>query len=49
MPFEAPQSYSDGKVVRWTEEAESGGGESGNPASVLKLTAKGAGARAAAP
>ncbi|MER6978154.1 DUF1775 domain-containing protein [Streptomyces carpinensis] len=36
------QTYSDGKTVRWIEEA-SGGEEPENPAPFLKLTAKGAG------
>jgi len=36
------QTYSDGKTVRWIEEASSGGDEPENPAPVLKLTAKGA-------
>ncbi|MDQ0937139.1 YcnI family protein [Streptomyces turgidiscabies] len=35
------QTYSDGKTVRWIEEASSGGDEPENPAPVLKLTAKG--------
>ncbi|MDX3746457.1 YcnI family protein [Streptomyces sp. AK08-02] len=35
------QTYSDGKTVRWIEEA-SGGEEPENPAPVLKLTAKAA-------
>ncbi|MEW2113911.1 YcnI family protein [Streptomyces sp. NPDC005474] len=34
------QTYSDGKTVRWIEEATSGGDEPENPAPVLKLTAK---------
>jgi len=41
-PFKTLQTYSDGKTVRWIEEAESGGDEPENPAPVLKLTAKGA-------
>ncbi|MEU0965970.1 YcnI family protein [Streptomyces sp. NPDC005917] len=42
LTFKALQTYSDGKTVRWIEEAQSGGGEPANPAPVLKLTAKGA-------
>jgi uncharacterized protein YcnI len=42
LTFKALQTYSDGKVVRWIEEAEQGGEEPENPAPVLKLTAKGA-------
>ncbi|MGW0994320.1 YcnI family copper-binding membrane protein [Streptomyces sp. NPDC002523] len=41
LTFKALQTYSDGKTVRWIEEA-SGGDEPENPAPVLKLTAKGA-------
>ncbi|MEU3843799.1 DUF1775 domain-containing protein [Streptomyces sp. NPDC028635] len=36
----ATEPYSDGKTVRWIEEAQ-GGQEPENPAPVLKLTAKG--------
>ncbi|GAA3784286.1 YcnI family protein [Streptomyces coacervatus] len=42
LTFKTLQTYSDGKTVRWIEEAQSGGGEPENPAPVLKLTAKGA-------
>ncbi|MFF0090241.1 YcnI family protein [Streptomyces canus] len=35
------QTYSDGKVVRWIEEAAQGDEEPENPAPVLKLTAAG--------
>ncbi|MBX7557332.1 YcnI family protein, partial [Streptomyces sp. tea 10] len=41
LTFKTLQTYSDGKIVRWIEEA-SGGQEPENPAPVLKLTAKGA-------
>lgn len=41
LTFKALQTYSDGKTVRWIEEAESGAEEPENPAPVLKLTAKG--------
>jgi uncharacterized protein YcnI len=44
LAFKTLQTYSDGKTVRWIEEAESGGEEPENPAPVLKLTAKAAGA-----
>ncbi|MCH5677484.1 YcnI family copper-binding membrane protein [Streptomyces gilvus] len=40
LTFKTLQTYSDGKTVRWIEEA-SGGEEPENPAPVLKLTAKG--------
>ncbi|KQW02711.1 DUF1775 domain-containing protein [Streptomyces sp. Root369] len=40
LTVKALQTYSDGKTVRWIEEA-SGGQEPENPAPVLKLTAKG--------
>ncbi|MFF2206181.1 YcnI family protein [Streptomyces sp. NPDC058145] len=42
LTFKTLQTYSDGKTVRWIEEAEQGGEEPENPAPVLKLTAKGA-------
>ncbi|MCQ9129571.1 YcnI family copper-binding membrane protein [Streptomyces hilarionis] len=42
LAFKTLQTYSDGKTVRWIEEAESGGDEPENPAPVLKLTAEGA-------
>ncbi|MFF7358668.1 YcnI family protein [Streptomyces filipinensis] len=41
LAFKILQTYSDGKVVRWIEEAQ-GGQEPENPAPVLKLTAKAA-------
>ncbi|SOE31392.1 Uncharacterized protein YcnI [Streptomyces sp. OK228] len=41
LTFKTLQTYSDGKTVRWIEEA-SGGQEPENPAPVLKLTAKSA-------
>lgn len=41
MTFKTLQTYSDGKTVRWIEEA-SGGQAPENPAPVLKLTAKSA-------
>ncbi|MEU6497268.1 DUF1775 domain-containing protein [Streptomyces sp. NPDC046984] len=40
MTFNPLQAYSDGKTVRWIEEAQQGGDEPGNPVPVLKLTAK---------
>ncbi|MGJ5752403.1 uncharacterized protein YcnI [Streptomyces puniciscabiei] len=40
LTFKTLQTYSDGKIVRWIEEAQ-GGQEPENPAPVLKLTAKG--------
>ncbi|MFF5013606.1 YcnI family protein [Streptomyces sp. NPDC001165] len=42
LTFKTLQTYSDGKTVRWIEEAQQGGEEPENPAPVLKLTAKGA-------
>jgi uncharacterized protein YcnI len=42
LTFKTLQTYSDGKTVRWIEEAQSGGDEPENPAPVLELTAKGA-------
>ncbi|WP_327691807.1 YcnI family protein [Streptomyces sp. NBC_00461] len=42
LTFKTLQTYSDGKTVRWIEEAQSGEDEPENPAPVLKLTAKGA-------
>ncbi|MEU9167560.1 YcnI family protein [Streptomyces sp. NPDC048420] len=39
LVFKALQTYSDGKIVRWIEEAGSGDEEPENPAPVLKLTA----------
>lgn len=41
LTFKTLQTYSDGHVARWIEEAESGGEEPENPAPVLKLTASG--------
>ncbi|MER5182303.1 YcnI family protein [Streptomyces sp. NPDC002896] len=41
LTFKTLQTYSDGKVVRWIEQAEQGGDEPENPAPVLKLTARG--------
>lgn len=50
LAFKALQTYSDGKTVRWIEEAAQGDEEPENPAPVVKLTAKeGAGASAATP
>jgi len=40
LSFKTLQTYSDGNVVRWIEEAEQGGEEPENPAPVLTLTAK---------
>lgn len=40
LTFKTLQTYSDGSVVRWIEEAEQGGDEPENPAPVLTLTAK---------
>ncbi|MFJ9630181.1 YcnI family protein [Streptomyces sp. NPDC091280] len=42
LTFKTLQTYSDGDVVRWIEEAAPGDDEPENPAPVLKLTAKGA-------
>ncbi|MFC8513864.1 YcnI family protein [Streptomyces sp. NPDC057257] len=42
LTFKTLQTYSDGKTVRWIEEAASGDEEPENPAPVLKLTANGA-------
>ncbi|CAM5741297.1 hypothetical protein SALBM311S_01239 [Streptomyces alboniger] len=42
LTFKALQTYSDGKIVRWIDEAKSGGEEPENPAPVVKLTAKAA-------
>lgn len=41
LSFKTLQTYSDGNVVRWIEEAAAGDDEPENPAPVLKLTAKG--------
>jgi len=40
LTFKALQTYSDGKIARWIDVAESGGEEPENPAPVVKLTAK---------
>jgi uncharacterized protein YcnI len=48
LTFKALQTYSDGEVVRWIEEAPAGGGEVDHPAPVLKLTKAGAAAPATA-
>ncbi|MCX4974402.1 YcnI family protein [Streptomyces sp. NBC_00620] len=40
LTFKTLQTYSDGSVARWIEEAEQGGDEPENPAPVLTLTAK---------
>ncbi|MFD9462999.1 YcnI family protein [Streptomyces sp. NPDC060027] len=42
LSFKTLQTYSDGNVARWIEEAKKGGEEPENPAPVLTLTAKGA-------
>ncbi|WP_327186011.1 YcnI family protein [Streptomyces sp. NBC_01334] len=39
LGFKTLQTYSDGKTVRWIEEAEAGADEPEDPAPVLKLTA----------
>ncbi|MEU9142394.1 YcnI family protein [Streptomyces sp. NPDC048349] len=39
MVFKAIQTYDNGEVVRWIEEAKDGAAEPQNPAPVLKLTA----------
>ncbi|GHK00037.1 hypothetical protein SY2F82_18340 [Streptomyces sp. Y2F8-2] len=41
LTFKTLQTYSDGNVVRWIEEAQKGQDEPENPAPVLQLTAKG--------
>ncbi|MGW1745121.1 YcnI family copper-binding membrane protein [Streptomyces sp. NPDC002092] len=38
LAFKALQTYSDGKVVRWIEQQQSGQPEPDNPAPTLKLT-----------
>jgi uncharacterized protein YcnI len=43
LSFKTLQTYSDGNVARWIEEAQKGGAEPENPAPVLTLTAKSAG------
>jgi uncharacterized protein YcnI len=40
LAFKTLQTYSDGKVVRWIEEATGGDEEPENPAPVLKLTSE---------
>ncbi|MFB7177457.1 YcnI family protein [Streptomyces sp. NPDC056257] len=39
MVFKSIQTYDNGEVVRWIEEAKEGAAEPQNPAPVLKLTA----------
>ncbi|WP_405711239.1 YcnI family protein [Streptomyces xanthophaeus] len=39
MVFKSLQTYDNGEVVRWIEEAKEGAAEPQNPAPVLKLTA----------
>ncbi|POX51591.1 YcnI family protein [Streptomyces sp. Ru72] len=41
LTFKTLQTYSDGNVVRWIEEAQKGQDEPENPAPVLRLTAEG--------
>ncbi|MEV7975326.1 YcnI family protein [Streptomyces sp. NPDC086519] len=48
LTFKTLQSYSDGKVVRWIEQTQSGDDEPENPAPTLKLTAAGDDSAAAA-
>lgn len=48
LTFKTLQTYSDGKVVRWIEEAAQGDEEPESPAPVLKLTAASNGTPAAA-
>ncbi|NUQ95005.1 MAG: YcnI family protein [Streptomyces sp.] len=38
LAFKALQTYSDGKIVRWIEQQQSGQPEPDNPAPTLKLT-----------
>ncbi|MER5526487.1 YcnI family protein [Streptomyces sp. NPDC002677] len=49
LTFKTLQTYSDGKVVRWIEEAGSGGEEPENPAPTIKLTAGDEAAASTAP
>ncbi|MCX5360203.1 YcnI family protein [Streptomyces sp. NBC_00124] len=49
LAFKALQTYSDGKTVRWIEEAAQGDEEPENPAPVVKLTAKDDGGTAVTP
>lgn len=44
LAFKALQTYSDGQVVRWIEEAAPGTSEPEHPAPVLKITAAGSAA-----
>ncbi|MFD5722217.1 YcnI family protein [Streptomyces sp. NPDC127036] len=46
LSFKTLQTYSDGSVVRWIEEAKKGADEPENPAPALTFTAGGAGAEA---
>jgi uncharacterized protein YcnI len=48
LTFKALQTYASGEVVRWIDEAPAGGAEPAHPAPVLKLTAAGGDAPAAA-
>ncbi|MCW8375995.1 YcnI family protein [Streptomyces justiciae] len=48
LTFKTLQTYSDGKTVRWIEEATQGDEEPENPAPVVKLTADAAQAAASA-
>ncbi|MFC8348303.1 YcnI family protein [Streptomyces sp. NPDC057280] len=48
LTFKTLQTYSDGKTVRWIEQATQGDEEPENPAPVLKLTAERAGTTATA-
>ncbi|MFJ9350803.1 YcnI family protein [Streptomyces sp. NPDC101237] len=49
LAFKTLQTYSDGKVVRWIEQAANGAEEPENPAPTLKLTAAGADTAPTAP
>ncbi|MCG7202443.1 YcnI family protein [Streptomyces arenae] len=49
LTFKTLQTYSDGKVVRWIEQAQGGDDEPENPAPTLKLTAGDDTAASAAP
>lgn len=46
LTFKTLQTYSDGKTVRWIEEAGAGDEEPENPAPVVRLTAKSGAGRA---
>ena len=48
LAFKTLQTYSDGKTVRWIEEAKQGDEEPENPAPVVKLTADAADTAASA-